>query len=505
MRSTILRHERSGQDGHGWGEPSDRPRPTGPGRLHGTTAGTAGGNSADPGPEDTITFELFSGLFSSMPRSDQRRKAMHYVRGLLGAEGRKSIRNIAALIGGDAAEQSLHHFISSSTWDWAPVRRALAQHIERVAPPQAYVVHPMIIPKAGETSVGVERRFVPELGQVINAQQAVGVWAAAPDWSSPLSWRLHLSSRWLEDQRRRNLAAIPESTLPESLEQCSVEAYLGMIRGSGLPIRPLVMDAREADVLATVHRLRAAGTPMLLRVSGSVRLTVTEAVFPRRGASMTAQQIMSTVWHMRHLDPRRPPAPEDAESDRTASLVAVGATLTADTRRPGPAGQAVRTAPALSSPPGRAPELLLLGVAVGGQWPAELWLTDLTSLRPAELLQLIRLTHRVDRDLTEIADQVGIRDFSGRSFTGWHRHATLASAAHAIAVLSGRPNNHHAHPTVAPAATAHLRSPLAPYAPPPAPSYGSSAARTVVAGPDAPSRYRLHRDADRPDGPWQRT
>jgi hypothetical protein len=56
---------------------------------------------------------------------------------------------------------------------------------------------------------------------------------------------------------------------------------------------------------------------------------------------------------------------------------------------------------------------------------------------PAELLALDRLTDRVDRDFARIADQVGIRDYAGRSYDGWHRHTTLASVAHTVAVLSG--------------------------------------------------------------------
>jgi syndecan 1 len=44
----------------------------------------------------------------------------------------------------------------------------------------------------------------------------------------------------------------------------------------------------------------------------------------------------------------------------------------------------------------------------------------------------------VDEDFDRIADQVGIRDYSGRSFDGWHRHVTLASAAHAVASVAGR-------------------------------------------------------------------
>ncbi|MEV4945132.1 transposase [Streptomyces sp. NPDC053755] len=381
----------------------------------GEDARLGGGGRARAG--DAVLAELGAELFSSMPRSDQRVKGMRYVRGLLEAEGRKSIRNIATLFGGDAEEQSLHHFIAGSTWDWVPVRRALAQHVERVAQPEAYVVHPLVIPKAGETSVGVERRFVPTLGQVVNAQQAVGVWSASADWSTPLNWRLYLPHAWLADRRRRRQASIPDSEEPETLGQCSVRAYLGLINSSRLPVRPVVMDARHTDVSAVVQRLRAADTPMLLRVDGNLRLTVDEPAFPRRGAAMTAQQIMSAVWHMWHPGAR----PGEDRAGRSL-VVTLRTSLVPDGRRTGHTGP-----------------LLLMGVSEHGRWPAELWLTDLTSHTSGELLRLARLTRQVDRDLEEVADGVGIRDFSGRSFTGWHRHATLASAAHAVTVLSRGP------------------------------------------------------------------
>jgi hypothetical protein len=86
--------------------------------------------------------------------------------------------------------------------------------------------------------------------------------------------------------------------------------------------------------------------------------------------------------------------------------------------------------------PDRAP-LRLLGIAgIGAAWPAELWLTTMSGASPAALVRLSRLIQRVDRDFAEIAEQVGIRDFSGRSFVGWHRHVTLASAAHAVIAVA---------------------------------------------------------------------
>lgn len=134
--------------------------------------------------------------------------------------------------------------------------------------------------------------------------------------------------------------------------------------------------------------------------------------------------------------------------------------LAKDMRRPVPgrehgphassrAGLAATIRVGLPSPPapatagggqaGAGGELLLLGIGEeGGHWPAELWLTNLTTVSPATLVRLSRLTEKVDRDFTEIADRVGIRDFTGRSFNGWHRHVTLASAAHAVVALANR-------------------------------------------------------------------
>ncbi|MFI9720070.1 IS701 family transposase [Streptomyces sp. NPDC052396] len=365
----------------------------------------------DTADRDAVLAELSATLFASLPRSDQRSRGETYLRGLLAAHGRKSIRNIAALAGGPAAEQSLHHFVSSSTWDWGPVRRALAHHLARMAPPQAWVVRPMLIPKAGENSVGVERRFSQEAGQVVNAQQAVGVWAATTEQAVPVSWRLHLGEAWLGDPLRRRQALIPDTVPAETAGECAVQAYLGTVRTWGLPVRPVVLDARRPDTLAALPRLRAAGVPVLARVDGSLRLAAGEGPAGRAG-ELTAQQVLATA-----RDLRRPVlwrAPEGT----------VRALLTT----------AVRVA--LPAPAGRGRDMLLLAVGEhGGRWPAELWLTDLLNVPPAVLVRLSRLIGRVDDDFEGIADRVGMRDFTGRSFGGWHRHITLASAAHAVVAL----------------------------------------------------------------------
>jgi hypothetical protein len=316
----------------------------------------------------TVPAELGAILFASLPRSDQRRKGLHYVQGLLDAQGRKSIRGIAALGGAAATEQNLHHFICDSTWDWMPVRRALADHLAAVAPPVAWLLRPLLIPKAGAHSVGVERCFVPSLGQVTGAQRAVGVWSAGQDVTAPVHWRLHLSAAWLADGRRRARAAVPDGVRAETYEDCVVRAYRDSRAGG-----PVVLDAREMDATRVIRRL---GVPVLARVSGSLPVTA---------------------------------------GSRPAADVA-------DLRR----GGSVRAVPIRLPRPG-----LLL--AIGPRRSAELWFTDLPDVDPVAAWRLSRL---LPED-PAIGDRVGLRDFAGRSFSGWHRHMTLASAAYAVAALAG--------------------------------------------------------------------
>lgn len=368
---------------------------------------------------DIMLDELCAAIFTSLPRSDQRASGADYIRGLLDSEGRKSIRNIAAQVGGPAAEQRLHHFVCDSTWDWRVVRRALAQYLTGVTPPVAWVVHPMIIPKAGRSSVGVERRFFPTLGQVSNAQEAWGVWAARDDYSVPVSWRLHLPRSWLDDPGQRQRAAIPDSIVAEPSGSCATQSYLGMVHDWGLPARPVVLDGRGASAVEAVHSFAARGVPVLVRIDGDHPLRVEPAVMPGWAGEVPASRVAAGV--------RNAGDAVICRSRPTASTVLPTAVTKVRIRLPsqpddgGFAGD----------------ELLLVSIReYGRRWPTELWLTTMVEATSAELLQLARLPKRVARDFANVSSPLGVRDFTGRSFAGWHRHVTLASSAHAVAMLS---------------------------------------------------------------------
>ncbi|MEV6118914.1 MULTISPECIES: transposase [unclassified Streptomyces] len=365
---------------------------------------------------DDMVAELCTALFSLLSRRDRRLRAEQYLRGLLTTPGRKSIRNIAAHLGGAAVEQSLHHFITSSAWDWLPLRIALAGYLEHTTAPQAWVTRPLHIPKAGRHSVGVEEHFAPHLGQVFRGQQAVGVWLASPELSAPVDWRLVLPEPWINDRQRRDQADLPEGIGAESTEECAVSAVERMAQRWNIPRRPVLIDLRRGGVAAATGRLAAGGVHFVARVSPSYRVAVADPALPGyRAGSLPAQRILEVVKGM-----RTPVAWRDAAQGNTLRTTLAAAVPVA---LPGHAGSRPR-------------HLLLLG-----EWtnparpPSRLWVTDMAHLPVGSLLRTAKLDDRVDADLARIGDRAGLRDFVGRSFRGWHRHMTLASVAHTAMAL----------------------------------------------------------------------
>ncbi|MDV7088438.1 transposase [Rhodococcus opacus] len=57
-----------------------------------------------------------------------------------------------------------------------------------------------------------------------------------------------------------------------------------------------------------------------------------------------------------------------------------------------------------------------------------LHLPDTTPL--AELVRLVKIRWRIERDYRELKTGLGLDHFEGRSRLGWHHNATLVTAAH---------------------------------------------------------------------------
>ena len=157
-------------------------------------------------------------MLGGLPRKDQRAAGELYVRGLLTDGPRRSMQPMAARLGID--HQRLQQFITSSTWDYAAVRRNVARWFAASAPVEALVVDDTGFPKDGDASPCVARQYSGTLGKTGNCQVAVSVHLASEHASCAADWRLFCPESWddkaLDDEvaaararRRRERARIP--------------------------------------------------------------------------------------------------------------------------------------------------------------------------------------------------------------------------------------------------------------------------------------------------------
>jgi len=67
----------------------------------------------------------------------------------------------------------------------------------------------------------------------------------------------------------------------------------------------------------------------------------------------------------------------------------------------------------------------------GADEPIDFWLSTLpaeTSI--AELVRMAKIRWRVEHEYRELKTGLGLDHFEGRSWLGWHHHATLVTGAH---------------------------------------------------------------------------
>nr|WP_238431877.1 transposase [Streptomyces cavernae] len=343
-------------------------------------------------------------MLGSLQRAGQRAKAERYVSGLLALPGRKTLRNIATQFDGAAAQQSVHHFISTSPWQWMPIRHALARHVQQALAPQAWVIVSTVIPKAGPHSIGVDQLYLPRREQSVNGQHAVGTWLASSRFAVPVDWRLRLTGRWLEDPLRRR-AGVPHSVTGGTLEQCVRDAVTHVVIAGDAPVAPVVVDVDGIDAVMLARSLSAMKLAYLIRVGAEAQLRLHRAHLPKYG-----------------------------DRERTAGELAASLTRLRQRVNPGDGPTTAAAIPVVAPPSGtRAGGLTLVAEWSDGPVGARLWLTAAEVPPLATLLRLTRLTSVVDRDFTDISEGVGMTDFAGRSFPGWHRHITLSSVAHLVA------------------------------------------------------------------------
>ena len=382
--------------------------------------------------------EFLDNITADMGRPERRAAMRAYVTGLLLDGERKSVEPMAARLVDSAADieamrQRLLGCVAESNWSDAELRRRLAIMLERELPGiEAFVIDDTGFPKKGVHSVGVARQYSGTLGRVDNCQVATSLHLAGEAGSACIGMDIYLSELWVADRKRRAKVGVPEEIEFRKKWQIAL-AQLDAALAWGVRKHVVLADAGYGDCIEFRDGINARGLDYLVGISGAAVVWSPESnpQIPQRARGESGRP------HTKYRDDSNPPL----EIKKLAAQL----TYRKVTWREGSAGwqssrfAAARVRTAHGHSQGAAPgneQWLLCEWPSTEAAPTKFYLSSLppsTSIRA--LVRFAKLRWRVERDYQEMKQEIGLDHFEGRSWRGFHHHATLCAAAHAFIAL----------------------------------------------------------------------
>lgn len=195
-----------------------------------------------------------------------------YLRGLLSSAKRKSVEPMAAAVSPGQKEQ-LHHFVSMSRWDVAPLEEVLLDKAdELVGGEHAHlIVDDTAVPKKGERSVGVAHQYCGQLGKQANCQCLVSLTLAQDEMPVPIALRLFLPESWASDADRRHRASVPERVTYRPKWQIALDE-IRRAKEHGVQFGDVLADAGYGACAAFRHELTNMGLTWAVGISPEQRV-----------------------------------------------------------------------------------------------------------------------------------------------------------------------------------------------------------------------------------------
>jgi SRSO17 transposase len=377
------------------------------------------------------------GLAGVIGHADRIKPLRDYCSGLMMPCDRKSVEPMAAVTapGRTAAQhQSLLHFVGQAAWSdervLAKVCEMVLPTMTRHGPIEAWIIDDTGFPKKGKHSVGVARQYCGQLGKQDNCQAAVSLSVANREASLPVRYRLYLPQEWADDTARRRKAHVPDEIVFETKPEIALE-QIRWACAAGLPRGVVLLDAGYGNHTALRAQISALGLSYAAGIlsSTSVWTPGAEPLPPKRYSGRGRPPIR----------PRRGKGHQPISVKELAFGLPVKAWRTV-TWREGCGGRLssrfarVRVRAARRDATGEE-EWLLVEWPRAEKEPTKYWLSTLSpDIAWARLVDLAKLRWRIERDYQELKQELGLGHFEGRSWRGFHHHATLCIAAYGFLV-----------------------------------------------------------------------
>ena len=345
---------------------------------------------------------LLERLAPRFGRVEPRRRAAAYLKGLLAPVERKNGWQLAEAAG-DPTPDGVQEFLSRVRWDADAVRDDLQTYVAEHLGDSGgvLVLDETGFLKKGGKSAGVQRQYSGTAGRIENCQIGVFLAYASRYGRTLIDRALYLPESWAADRTRRAEAGVPEDVAFATKPKLGL-AMLERAHAAGLPLAWVTADSVYGADHALRRWLQAHRLGYVLAVTRAQRLG-----FGR--VEDRVAEIPADSWH-------RLSAGDGAKGPRLYDWAYR------------PYGEDA----ALGWEKG-----LLIRRSVAAPHDLAFYLThaaDGTAL--ADLVQVAGTRWTIEACFEAAKGEVGLDQYEVRSWTGWHRHVTLAMLAHAyLAVL----------------------------------------------------------------------
>jgi SRSO17 transposase len=348
--------------------------------------------------------ELVEQIAPRFRRIEPRRRVRSYLQGLLCPVERKNGWQLAEHAG-DRTPDGVQDFLARMRWDADQVRDDLRAYVVTHLSDSdgVLVLDETGFVKKGSKSVGVQRQYSGTAGRIENCQIGVFLGYASRHGHALIDRALYLPEVWANDPARRRAAGVPAdvvfATKPQLGRQMLVRAFV-----AGVPCRWVTGDSIYGCDYALRRCIERSGRGYVLAVTSRQRLGF-------KTVADWLEDVPTNAW-------QRLSAGDGAKGPRLYDWA-----------------------------------FLPHGADAAGGWQKGLLIrrklahpevfTFYLTLAPetaglADLVRVAGTRWTIEACFEAAKGEVGLDQYEVRSWTGWHRHITLAMLAHAyLAVLRG--------------------------------------------------------------------
>ena len=361
----------------------------------------------DSGWLDGLT-ELHGRIAGRFGRSEPRRRAFAYLKGLLAGLERKNGWTLAEYAG-QGCPDGMQRLLRTAGWCADAVRDDLRRYvIEYLGGPRGVlIVDETGFIKKGRRSAGVQRQYTGTSGKIDNCQLGVFCAYASDAGHALIDRELYLPKSWTSDAERCRDAGIGED-VPFATKTELAKQMIARSLDAGLPVEWFTADEAYGSDTALRHWLEGRALPYVVACRCNDR-----AETPQWGIQTTKALVVEGVAA---LDWQR---------------------LSAG---PGAHGLRLFDWARLDLLPGWRPDWsrwLLVRRSLSDPTELAYYLcAGPTGTTLAELVRVAGSRWAVEECFQQAKNEAGLDQYQVRTYTAWYRHITLSMAAHAYLAVT---------------------------------------------------------------------